>query len=487
MATTANRRTSTSVSDYLRWANNGTGNGAALESNANAYNTNHYNNINSNAYYAPQGTAGNMGFHYYAGAPQQPQRPQQQPQQRRQEYRDEDDYYQDRAPMSGKGESNNLPPKSQSNPKGEAPNDNDLVSRSVPHTPPPQPTDKYVSSSSESAGTNKTTGGSSNPRAFDGMETQVNETVSDLITKLNSLINKNKSALDKKYAPTSSSAPGNDAVEIDKYKKEHDRTRKNMLALMDSIDSYNSSDPQSTINKLLPRWKHRLIGNTRPLPSEVLGGIRLFRVVARAVMVVMIRPRLAIRRRKLRVKDRQMSDLSRKIQFLADLCCSWLGKSVNVPFISIEHVRPIMFYRTYFANVTFAVCTQDSHVDFSFVGYSTESSLLGSLLCVGSGSNAALAQKILQLRVRVSAILRNITSSGLPPDHILEFLVTLTEDNNYFTDEMLWDHERAALQFDELVCCQLVFSMVVRISYEETMFTQARRDSAYASISCRGK
>jgi hypothetical protein len=49
----------------------------------------------------------------------------------------------------------------------------------------------------------------------------------------------------------------------------------------------------------------------------------------------------------------------------------------------------------------------------------------------------------------VRAIIRNIVSAGLPPDHIMEFLVALTVDGNYFPKDFLWDSEIKALQFDE--------------------------------------
>jgi hypothetical protein len=204
-----------------------------------------------------------------------------------------------------------------------------LVSRSLPQSPQ-HDSDRKVSDPSSSHAVRKQLD------RQDGMTSQIDDTVADLISKLSTIVDSNRSALDQNIVPSSSAAI---SVEDEKYKKEHDKTRKDMISFMNSTESWFES---STMLKRLPRWKHRLVGNMRPLPSEVLGGIKLFRIIAWSIVVVAIRPKLAIRKRKLKFKDRNMTDLSRKLYYFADLACSWLGKFVNIPFISVENVWSLL-------------------------------------------------------------------------------------------------------------------------------------------------
>lgn len=87
---------------------------------------------------------------------------------------------------------------------------------------------------------------------------------------------------------------------------------------------------------------------------------------------------------------------------------------------------------------------------------SSESSILSifnlpglMLPCLPEPIDTRLAPKILQIKVRVNAIVKNIVNGGLPPEHILEFLVALTHDHNFYPPDFLWSHETNAMQFDE--------------------------------------
>lgn len=56
--------------------------------------------------------------------------------------------------------------------------------------------------------------------------------------------------------------------------------------------------------------------------------------------------------------------------------------------------------------------------------------------------------RMLQLKVRVKAIIHSLKAVERPPDNLLDFFVTLIEDGNYFGDKYLWSCEKGQLEFN---------------------------------------
>ena len=57
--------------------------------------------------------------------------------------------------------------------------------------------------------------------------------------------------------------------------------------------------------------------------------------------------------------------------------------------------------------------------------------------------------RMLQLKVRVKAIIHSLKAADRPPDNLLDFFVTLFEDDNYFGERYLWPCEAAQLVFND--------------------------------------
>jgi hypothetical protein len=123
---------------------------------------------------------------------------------------------------------------------------------------------------------------------------------------------------------------------------------------------------------------------------------------------------LNIKKRNLATKSANREDLSRTINLYSEACDAWLGKLVKVPLISLD---------------------QDPSLDFTL----TEMVRL-----------LPLKHRMLQLKVRVKTIVESIVNSENPPDHIINFLVTLVDDGNYFKSGFLYKFEKNFLEFNEM-------------------------------------
>jgi hypothetical protein len=58
---------------------------------------------------------------------------------------------------------------------------------------------------------------------------------------------------------------------------------------------------------------------------------------------------------------------------------------------------------------------------------------------------------MIQLKVRVKAIVQNIVKAGLPPPHVTKFLGVLIEDGHYFKKEFFFESEKRLLDFNRFV------------------------------------
>ena len=86
----------------------------------------------------------------------------------------------------------------------------------------------------------------------------------------------------------------------------------------------------------IPLWRHKIMGEYSPPPEEVLGGIRYFRLVAQSLIVLYIRPSLALEKRRKALKSVREKDLFRTLNLYADACNGWLSKIVAVPVATLE-------------------------------------------------------------------------------------------------------------------------------------------------------
>ena len=49
--------------------------------------------------------------------------------------------------------------------------------------------------------------------------------------------------------------------------------------------------------------------------------------------------------------------------------------------------------------------------------------------------------------MRLRGVVMNIAKSEMPSEFITDLLITLVDDNNYFTAGVLWEHELKQLEF----------------------------------------
>lgn len=50
-------------------------------------------------------------------------------------------------------------------------------------------------------------------------------------------------------------------------------------------------------------------------------------------------------------------------------------------------------------------------------------------------------------KVRVRAVVMNIAQAEMPSENMTNFLITLIENDNYFSPDLLWDSEVQQLEF----------------------------------------
>jgi hypothetical protein len=138
------------------------------------------------------------------------------------------------------------------------------------------------------------------------------------------------------------------------------------------------------------------------------------------------------------LRDRRERDLNRTLHLYLDACKTWAAKLVAAPLANIEADATLDFEpRPYQVRVA---CTPK----------------MAATLCVGKltvrcaslprppplapvdawmqvEANSTMFQtRMMQLKVRVKAIVGALKGAGLPPESIVNFLVTLLEDDNYF-------------------------------------------------------
>ncbi len=151
---------------------------------------------------------------------------------------------------------------------------------------------------------------------------------------------------------TSSSSSSNslsrgDAMDRDSY-QDHDNTKQKMINLIKSLEAKKSKGLKeaeqekmssgSAVEEWLPLWKHRQQGVLYPLSRNVLKGKSLWCAVARAVVVMVLRPLLSIKRRRERKRHQEQQDMQQTMSLCLEACADWMGKVVAIPFLSIAQV-----------------------------------------------------------------------------------------------------------------------------------------------------
>lgn len=104
------------------------------------------------------------------------------------------------------------------------------------------------------------------------------------------------------------------------------------------LDRFKLLRETSKLTYSMPRWRHVAAGVTDPQPEYVLGGKRLFRLVARLVLHFYAKPILKVRKRRLEDKGGLMEEFARSSQLFFDICSGWVGKVVQIPLMSILQV-----------------------------------------------------------------------------------------------------------------------------------------------------
>lgn len=209
------------------------------------------------------------------------------------------------------------------------------------------------------------------------------------------------------------------------------------------IESLLQSKPNNAM-EILPRWKHLyLYNNPNPALSTVMKPYRLFRVVAWAVAYIVTGPLLAVYKRKEKSRERARRDFKRSLELFVETVDDWMGRATQLPLASI---------------------VQDSTIDFD----SKESSNRAGLV---------------QLKVRLRAVVQNLCQLDMPPPHITTFLSSLISDGNYFPTSFLWPCESAALDFDRLGATRCMLSEVdplfaSKVPYKASVPTDASATEA---------
>lgn len=202
-------------------------------------------------------------------------------------------------------------------------------------------------------------------------------------------------------------APIDENESITKQKISKETEKKRYKAVMESIDGNYD---------IMPLWRHRMKGRFNPPPRLILRGKRLFQVIVWGVIIFYARPYASMLRVKRKSRDRSRVELKKNITMLADGCNDWFGQLIRVTLSSMEN---------------------DPSLDFEPTDSFT------------SNRNKPLKQRLLQLKIRVKAIIDSITNSELPA-HFVEILVTTIDDGNYFFKEFLFEYEDKLLEYDIL-------------------------------------
>lgn len=103
---------------------------------------------------------------------------------------------------------------------------------------------------------------------------------------------------------------------------------------------------------VMPLWRHKLNGRMDPPPEAILKGARLFRLIVKSLLMLIIKPIVQSLKRKLSLRERQRKELQKSLRIVAGSLDDWLGKIVQLPVSTITqvlslHVQLIVFHKLY--------------------------------------------------------------------------------------------------------------------------------------------
>jgi len=183
--------------------------------------------------------------------------------------------------------------------------------------------------------------------------------------------------------------------------------------------------------------------------------------VALCVDSLPLSPAVPCPQRRRALRDRRERDLNRTLHLYLDACKTWAAKLVAAPLANIEADATLDFEpRPYQVRVACTPTRQhhsalDSSPCDALLSRAHTTSLPWMLFWMQVEANSTMFQtRMMQLKVRVKAIVGALKGSGLPPDSIVNFLVTLLEDDNYFPQVPFICFTQIALTLDGPFCMQ---------------------------------
>lgn len=125
----------------------------------------------------------------------------------------------------------------------------------------------------------------------------------------------------------------------EKKKQEKQEIKEKMEALLQPKDP-NDTSKQSIIR--LPLWKHKLQGQRKPPPEQVIKGKVLFKLIAISIIGLIVHPQLVIKKRKLQFYDHNKRKFAQTLQIILGSMEEWMAKTVQLPITSIVTVSLII-------------------------------------------------------------------------------------------------------------------------------------------------
>ena len=200
----------------------------------------------------------------------------------------------------------------------------------------------------------------------------------------------------------------------------HDKRKRNYLKEM--LKNQISNRKQFA----MPMWRHIAAGNPNPPPELVMKGISLFKCAANIIIAFVVRPRLSVRNKQAKIRQAETQSLMKSLKLYIDPTTNWLGKVVKIPLQTI---------------------VQDKTIDFSKAFDINKSSYQRNT-------------SVTQLKVRLRAIIDNLTQEMHPPEHIMGLLQTIVADGNHFDPDFLYDCEKERLEVNEAGATRNTFEVV---------------------------
>ena len=200
-------------------------------------------------------------------------------------------------------------------------------------------------------------------------------------------------------------------------------------------------------------------------------GKRLFRGVALAILFV-VRRRLVVLRRKQATRDREAAEFQMGLPLYFEQCKAWVIKATKPTITSLLQVRKTITcdydLKTLIKDLT---TPQDEALKLDF--HTNHIPLLPSILSVKAKANGKRTEnKLIKIKVRILLLLNKLfwrpidlrlikyqvrikgiitgICAEVPPTTILHILTGFYSDGIYYPPHFLFDSEKTRLDFNEL-------------------------------------